>query len=698
MSAHMYHRFNHVKIVCCALFLIYCFTIACAVEKGKVYTKDGKIYGKTDGLFKASWDDYYLRGISYSEGSFWADAAADFAVAIEKRGEDQRRARTYGMHFIDYFPHRELGIAYYNMKRYRDAIEALEASLARVESARAKFYLDKARRAWLDETRLDTTAPAIAVDFPPAEYMTKDFSIALKGTANDDFFVSSIVLNGRSSPLELSQKEVSFQEEILLRQGKNVITLHAEDILGKTSSPLTIQVKVDREGPLVFLEAQRNGTNGLSVTGAVYDQSPLARLTLHDRTHAFDGAHFTRVEELFSSALLKEAVVRFEAEDILGNKTRGSLKDISRVKNRTALSITNFPQVASRKLFAPPADKRAAEPGAEIDLRGLRDGLTMYLDTLTVEGTVTAWEGIEDLSINNQSLLALEGDSSGVRFLKLLREKRGRSLSFSKTVQLTEGVNTITATLTDAVGTVSHKGATISRKVPTVRQLNARLSVSIFPFTETKKAGESTRNYVHTFLNRSFVEQKRFNVLERDRLNAVLEQEEISRKTVFKEDNAAHIGRLMDADTVMVGDIYTSGTSIEITAHLLDAKTASLIAEKDVYWEGELTAGFRGILDRLALKFKQHIPLCEGSVTGTPSPQVLIDLGSDRSIHRGMRFLAYRESDPFVDGETGMNLGSDTEMFGLLSAKEVDQTFSRVDIVQKFTQRGVHTGDRVISK
>jgi tetratricopeptide (TPR) repeat protein len=432
MSAHICHTFNQIKIVICTLFLIYCLNIGCAVEKGKVYTKDGKDYGRTDGLFKAAWDDYYLRGISYSEGAYWEDAAADFAAALQKRGEDQRRARTYGMHFIDYFPNRELGIAYFNMKRYRDAIDALEASLARVESARAKFYLDKARRAWLDDTRLDTTAPAIAVDFPPSEYRTKDFSIALKGTANDDFFVSSIVLNGRSSPLELSQKEVSFQEEILLRQGKNVITLQSEDILGKTSSPLTIQVKVDREGPLVFLEVQRTGSNALSVTGAVYDQSPLAKLTLHDRTRAFDGTNFTRVAEQFSPARLKEAVIQFEAEDILGNKTRGSLNGVRSLKNRTTLSITDFPRVPSRKLFAVSAVKREMENSSNLDLRGLRDGLTMYLDTLTVEGMVTAGEGIEDLAINNQSLLAFDADSSGTRFLKLLREKGGRSLAFAK--------------------------------------------------------------------------------------------------------------------------------------------------------------------------------------------------------------------------------------------------------------------------
>jgi len=148
----------------------------------------------------------------------------------------------------------------------------------------------------------------------------------------------------------------------------------------------------------------------------------------------------------------------------------------------------------------------------------------------------------------------------------------------------------------------------------------------------------------------------------------------------------------------MVGDIHTSGSSIEIIAHLLGAKTASLIAEKDVYWEGELTGGFRGILDRLALKFKQHIPLCEGSVTETLSPQVVIDLGSDRSIHRGMRFLAYRERDPLVDQESGINLGSDTETCALLTAREVDQRFSRADILETFTERGVHSGDRVIAK
>jgi len=58
-----------------------------------VYQKDGKAYGKADGLFKEQWNDYYLRGLSYSDGGFWDDAAQQiFLKALRGRDKDQRRA------------------------------------------------------------------------------------------------------------------------------------------------------------------------------------------------------------------------------------------------------------------------------------------------------------------------------------------------------------------------------------------------------------------------------------------------------------------------------------------------------------------------------------------------------------------------------------------------------------------------------
>ena len=55
---------NHNRLCIVSIIivgLLSSFLFACAVEKGKVYVKDGKRYGTTGGLFKSEWDDYYLR-------------------------------------------------------------------------------------------------------------------------------------------------------------------------------------------------------------------------------------------------------------------------------------------------------------------------------------------------------------------------------------------------------------------------------------------------------------------------------------------------------------------------------------------------------------------------------------------------------------------------------------------------------------
>ena len=100
----------------------------------------------------------------------------------------------------------------------------------------------------------------------------------------------------------------------------------------------------------------------------------------------------------------------------------------------------------------------------------------------------------------------------------------------------------------------------------------------------------------------------------------------------------------------------------------------------------------------MALKFKQQLPLCEGAVMNEKSGTVIFDIGEIQSIHQGMRFLAFSESDPIFDHVTGMNLGRDTDILGLLLAKEVKKTFSKAAILKEFKTRGIQVGDKVISK
>lgn len=177
--------------------IILCNIIGCAVEKGTVRVKDGTPYGVVPGTWRARWWNYYQRGLSYAEGEFWHEASADFQAAVkQRRGQtDRRRAYTYGVHYLDYFPHRELGIAYYHLGQYDEAIRELETSLSTVDTAKAKFYLNKVRKVLLKKTGRDATPPRIFLDAPSDRRITNSTTIIVKGYVADDTYASAISIN-----------------------------------------------------------------------------------------------------------------------------------------------------------------------------------------------------------------------------------------------------------------------------------------------------------------------------------------------------------------------------------------------------------------------------------------------------------------------------------------------------------------------
>src|SRR5438093_6723956 len=163
----MRSRYRSVWL-CLSLFLVTLLGLAgCAVDQGKVYTKDGQEYGVTSSqVWRGRWWNYYERGSSYAAGEFWFEAIADLQEAIKQRAQDQRRSRTYGLHFLDYFPHREIGVVYYRLGRYADAIRELETSLQSAETGKAKVYLNKARRGQREAVQGDTGPPVPLVESP----------------------------------------------------------------------------------------------------------------------------------------------------------------------------------------------------------------------------------------------------------------------------------------------------------------------------------------------------------------------------------------------------------------------------------------------------------------------------------------------------------------------------------------------------
>ncbi|MCB9057211.1 MAG: hypothetical protein H6627_01495 [Calditrichae bacterium] len=89
------------------------------------------------------WFRIYDEGLKASESGNYELAVAKFKQALEIKDTDNKHIRTYGMHFIEYYPNREIGIALYNLGRKSEALTYLKLSAKTAPSGRAEEYLNK---------------------------------------------------------------------------------------------------------------------------------------------------------------------------------------------------------------------------------------------------------------------------------------------------------------------------------------------------------------------------------------------------------------------------------------------------------------------------------------------------------------------------------------------------------------------------
>ncbi|MFC1736229.1 hypothetical protein ACFL1X_08930 [Candidatus Hydrogenedentota bacterium] len=330
MKPHLHNNIGRLTLGILLLILTP-LIVRCASEPAKTYNKDGKTYGVTQGNWRGKWSNYYERGLSFAAGEYWTEAASDFNQAIKLRSTDQLRARTYGLHFIDdYFPHRELGFTYLNMKNFDDAIRELEDSNSMQPSARARHYLDQARAEKLQMTNEDKQAPTVKIDAPLQGAATNAFEVTINGHATDDFYVGAITVNGEPVQIDLSAPELPFEHKVKVARGANDITVSATDLTGKTTEK-NVSIYVDRQGPSVGLDSpsREDIIEGqiVRVEGVLVDETGIESLTVAGKTITLSGAN--AIEKTFIANIPADPTsdsLIFVARDTAGNTTRGEIQ------------------------------------------------------------------------------------------------------------------------------------------------------------------------------------------------------------------------------------------------------------------------------------------------------------------------------------------------------------------------------------
>ncbi|KPA18315.1 hypothetical protein MHK_001466, partial [Candidatus Magnetomorum sp. HK-1] len=197
----MYKKFFQYIIYIC--FIEYCFCACLTTRVEHDY-----------------WWDNYSKGVRHTKSKSWENAEKYFKMAILDRFDDEMLALTYRRNYINYFPHRELGYAYYYMEKYEEAIKELEIALSFEKTAKAYRYLDRSRTKWIKHNSTDRLPPEINILYPKSTKWINDSYVIIKGNVIDDTYVKHVSIDKYELPVYVSNRQIAFYKKIPVNLGK----------------------------------------------------------------------------------------------------------------------------------------------------------------------------------------------------------------------------------------------------------------------------------------------------------------------------------------------------------------------------------------------------------------------------------------------------------------------------------------------
>jgi TolB-like protein len=261
---------------------------------------------------------------------------------------------------------------------------------------------------------------------------------------------------------------------------------------------------------------------------------------------------------------------------------------------------------------------------------------------------------------------------------KSILKRQGKLILFSQFIELAPGENQIVIRARDEKGNMAEKAISIIRLIPKALQLAERMSLTVLPFDQQEDLTTASDSF-QDFLIDDLVNQDRFQVLERNKLDIILREQKLSRTNLFDEKTALKVGRLVAAQCLVAGSIIQSRLGFEIIARMIDTETSDILAVVDVYDEVTKIGSLRSLSKGLAIKLHREFPLIDGLVIQKKDNSIFSNIGTGKiKIHR--RLIVFRE-EPIKHPVTGKWLGSDNVILGRAQVIQVMPELSKADIL-----------------
>jgi len=670
----------------------------CALPPSPVCITEGKDYGTTGQVFTAQWHEFYKRALSFMDGGCYTHARADFDEAIKIKYSDKKWANTYGMHFIDYFPHREKGITLYLMNNYEAAENELEISIKHEPSAKSFYYLDKVRKRLLQGKKPILSLPSLELKYKnriikkPFIIRTNEDPLFFSGIAGDEQYVSKVTVMGKEIFMEGSGKEIEFENRLNLDQGEHKIEIKAYNLAGLIKKK-NLTIYIDRSGPVIAVKIFKPG---IKLEGYLYDQSGIKKFS----ATGIDPDIFIREDGFFSIPLINFPLSRLNlsAEDKLGNvtkteicekKVRGSSSCPLGFWNRSCFSFKDD-MIADTETYG----SYDQGDGVKIIFKGWPAHKKVFSKNVKIEGEINARSDIAEviLQVNgekNREIILYKGETKKVK---------SRFVAFCQVIFLDKGANRVKVSVKVKSGKISDATIQITRKIPEVFKIKHRYRLKVcltdngdwkketsflkrgnLPFftSYTRSLDINHLLRFYNFFSQSLKEQNRFQIKENDKLMAYYREYKIG----WIDKDQADQKNMSPPHALLLCDTYEDKNGIEISARLVDIKTSEIISVKhvkslDAYTESKDYDSLKKMAQRLSDKLLREFPLLNGNLILKNKKTVIADFAqsgkhgeiegcvSAGKIRLGWPLLIYRRTGLLANPVTDISYGSQTRVMG----------------------------------
>lgn len=651
-----------ILVILLALLVVGAACSVISTESWRDYFKPGHTkeeITKKFNLHGGRWWNYYARGRWYAEGGYYDEAILDFKRCIKVRSKDHSYARSYGMHFTEYFAHRELGIAYYSQGKYEDAKKALDTSLTTADSARAKFYLNKCNKALLKMAQSDQIPPQIRVTSHADGEVVNTPVVKLKGIAVSDRYVRDIMVQGKRLFVELAEKNLDFSEDVSLHAGKNIISLEARDLLGN-SARQNFSLTLDTSPPMLYLDEihteKKDGKVVATVTGTIVDNYGVKSMKVNNTEIPLSPDREVNFKQ--DIVLSEGRKISFKVVDVAGNETEGEQEVEVKASLWQEDKFNNFSPAS------PPILVAATRLDGSIARAFLAAQDTNDSQLPPVVPLIRGEEPTDDTippvvrtcvksAIVYDTNFFFSGDAHDEgKVVKLLVNQHpvdirpAKHIFFNHMVTLSEGENVITIKAIDAQGNEAQlPPIKIIRKTFELLETDARYTVALLPLKISTEQGVPAETIYNKLIEAFNEDPKRFNFVESDlaKITELLKAQKIGNTELSSPETAVKVGKLRDVEGTLFGAVEEDAKGINVTLRLVDTETSHVLVNTDVYDEDKSVKNLKWLMYCLSLKMKQQFPIVQGSVIQVSGNGFHMNAGATSGVRIGMKVLLFRE-------------------------------------------------------